>query len=80
MGRLIPIPVTLNAGGDNQRPWHEYRSETNNGNITAKGGMLDITGNVIGSGTLTVASGAFLQLEGTIAATKSVIFASGVTL
>jgi hypothetical protein len=76
-GTVTTDPVTVDAGGNITGDGTITGAETVNGNVTATGGTLDITGNVSGSGTLTADAGASLQLEGTIAATNGVAFASG---
>ena len=47
---------------------------TNNGTITANGGALDINANVVGTGILTFGPDPSLILEGTVAATQSLVF------
>jgi hypothetical protein len=73
-GTINTDPVTIDAGGNITGYGTITGSETANGTVTASGGTLDITGDITGSGTLTFASGAALQLEGNVAATESLIF------
>ncbi len=47
---------------------------SNAGELLANGGTLVVGGSIIGTGTLGIASGAALQLEGTAAATQNIMF------
>ncbi|HEY4165902.1 MAG TPA: VWD domain-containing protein, partial [Reyranella sp.] len=52
----------------------------NDGTIKAKGGDLLLYGDISGSGTLSIASGATMTLEGSVASGQTVAFASHATL
>jgi hypothetical protein len=60
-GTLNTDPITVGTGGKVSGYGTITGSETVNGTIAATGQSLDITGNVSGGGTLTVASGAALD-------------------
>jgi hypothetical protein len=69
--------VTIDAGGGVTGFGTITGPETNNGAITATGGTLDVVGDVTGGGTLNLDQGGVLQLDGTVAASQSLVFTNG---
>ncbi|GAN77815.1 hypothetical protein Asru_0472_01 [Acidisphaera rubrifaciens HS-AP3] len=67
-GTLMTDPVTLDAGSTLEGNGTVGGAILDNGGITADGGALLLTGDISGTGTLAINSGASLQLDGTIAA------------
>ena len=73
-GALVTDPVTIDADGNISGYGMITGAETANGTIAAAGGTLDITGDITGTGTLTFVPGGALQLDGSVAATESLVF------
>lgn len=76
-GILDTDPITVDSGGNITGYGTITGAMANSGTITASGGVLDITGDVTGSGTLVIDGGASLLLEGDVAATESIVFDGG---
>ena len=72
-------PITIEAGGLIAGAGEITGALTNSGAIIASGGLLAVTGSVAGAGTLTIAPGATLQLDGPVQAGSTIAFASGGT-
>ena len=67
-------PVTITTNGNMFGSGAVTGNETNSGTIIAEGGTLDLTGNIGGSGTLSITPGAALELDGSVSATEHLIF------
>jgi len=73
---LSAASVTVGATGSVSGTGGVVGPIANNGGITASGGLLDLSGALSGTGTLTVASGATLELGGSAPSTEKVVFAA----
>ena len=61
-GLLLTDPVTIDADGDISGYGTVTGATSNNGTVTAVGGLLDMTGSITGAGTLAIENGATLEL------------------
>ena len=69
-----PVGITVNAGGTIVGFGTLDAAILGAGTVIASGGLLDITGSIAGSGGLSIAAGATLALDGSVAATETVFF------
>ena len=67
-GVLLTDPVTIDANGNITGYGTVTGAQTNNGTVTAAGGLLDLTGSITGAGTLVIDNAATLELGGAISA------------
>ena len=74
-GTLTTDPITV-SGGSISGSGVITGALTNGGTITAIGSLLDITGAIIGDGTLQIDNGATMEVNSTVAASQTLMFAS----
>jgi T5SS/PEP-CTERM-associated repeat protein len=75
-GELDTDPITI-SGGSLFGSGTVNGDVTDDGTITASGGLLDLTGDVSGTGSLVIDSYSTLQLDGTLNSGPTVEFSSG---
>ncbi len=78
-GELDTDPMTISAGGMSSGNGVITGDITNAGTIEATGGTLELTDEISGTGTLMIAAGSELLLDGTIDAGVIIDFTSGGT-